>query len=75
MQMMKTQMSTAVKKSGIISSRCSITEQYKSYNSILRKTFVAPMGINGNYPGATLYTPTEYGGMSFSNVAYLQNQT
>ena len=48
--------------------------QCHSYNTALRETFVAPMGLNRNYPATVLYAPTEYGGMEFPNIEYLQNQ-
>jgi hypothetical protein len=46
-------------------------KQCKSYNTAPRKTFVAPMGLNRNYPGAVLHAPEEFGGMEFPNVEYL----
>ena len=44
------------------------------YNTALRKTVVAPTGLNKSYPSTVLYAQAEYEGMEFPNVEYLHNQ-
>ena len=43
-------------------------------DAVERRTFLPPMRLNRNYPGAVLYGMAEHGGLEFPNTYTLQDQ-
>ena len=49
-------------------------DQCRKFDAMARRTFLPPMRLNRNYPGAVLYGLSEHGGLEFPNTYILQDQ-